>query len=526
MTGTAKQTYEKLKRKMERPHLVLATAWDILSDGIKNFSANGNTNQAAAISLYAMLSFVPLFILTLLIASYIFSSHPNIQNELIEKIRGFHPYVSESLLSQLGPMEQKKQLLGWVGIISLIWSSAMIFSAIETAMNIIFRSRGRRNYFASNLLAIGMIPMGWAVGIASVGITYISTTIVKQPPLFSNEFMIIPFLHGALFSYVLPYMLTVAFFTVVYKIIPTGKVSWRSALTGAAIFSALMEIAKYFFAWYVSGDKKYNVIFGSLETVVILVLWVFYVALILLFCAELISSYQRRNLILLEKAFLKPRKKIMKIEERLFRKFGRMYPKDAYVFRQGDTGQEMYYILMGNMRVEKTAGQIKKVLAEMGPGEYFGEMAALIEAPRTASVQATEDSNVAVIDSDTFRSLLRESGDVSLFMLKEFSIRIRETGNALGELTQAWTRLITVLYFLMKWPMPGDGDPLHELAMYTRKEPVEIQQVLWDLRDQGVVAIEDGHVSDFSKERAWELLNDQVFFSERRLERRELNVHI
>jgi len=39
MTGTAKQTYEKLKRKMERPHLVLATAWDILSDGIKNFSA-------------------------------------------------------------------------------------------------------------------------------------------------------------------------------------------------------------------------------------------------------------------------------------------------------------------------------------------------------------------------------------------------------------------------------------------------------------------------------------------------------
>jgi len=56
----------------------------------------------------------------------------------------------------------------------------MIFSAIETAMNIIFRSRGRRNYFASNLLAIGMIPMGWAVGIASVGITYISTTIVNN----------------------------------------------------------------------------------------------------------------------------------------------------------------------------------------------------------------------------------------------------------------------------------------------------------------------------------------------------------
>jgi membrane protein len=473
-----------------------------------------------------MLSFIPLFILTMLIAGYIFSSHPNIQNELIEKIRGFHPYISESLFSQLGPMEQKKQLLGWVGIISLIWSSAMIFSAIETAMNMIFRSRGRRNYFVSNLLAIAMIPMGWAVGVASVGITYVSTTLAKQPLLFSKEFMIIPFLHGALFRYVLPYMLTVAFFTIVYKIIPTGKVSLRGALTGAAIFSVLMEVAKHFFTWYVSDDKKYNVIFGSLETVVILVLWVFYVALILLFCAELISSYQRRNLILLEKAFLKPRKKIMKIEERLFRKFGRMFTKDTYVFRQGDTGQEMYYILMGNMRVEKTAGQIKKVLAEMGPGEYFGEMAALIEAPRTASVQATEDSNVAVIDGGTFRSLLRESGDVSLFMLKEFSNRIKQTGNALGELTQSWTRLITVLYFLVKWPLPDNQDPLDELARFARKELVEIQQVLWDLRDHGVITTRDGHVSDFSKERAWELLNDQVFFSERRLERREINVQI
>ncbi|MGZ3580153.1 MAG: Crp/Fnr family transcriptional regulator, partial [Syntrophales bacterium] len=205
---------------------------------------------------------------------------------------------------------------------------------------------------------------------------------------------------------------------------------------------------------------------------------------------------------------------------------GHMYPKDTYVFRQGDAGQDIYYILAGNMRVEKSAGQIKKVLAEMGPGEYFGEMAALIEAPRTASVQATEDSNVAVIDRDTFRSLLRESGDVSLFMLKEFSNRIRQTGNALGELTQSWIRLVAVLYFLMKWPLPDNQDPLDELARYARKEPVEIQKVLWDLRDQGVITVRDRHVADFSKERAWELLNDQVLFAERRMERRELNIHI
>jgi len=511
---------------MERPHLVLATAWDILWDAIKNYKYNGNANQAAAISLYSILSFIPLFILTILVASYIFGARPAVQHELMETIRGFNPYFSESLLQQLGHIEQKKQVLGWVGIISLIWFSAMIFNVIEKAMNIIFRSRKYRNYFVSKLLAISMIPMGWTVGIVSVGITYMSTLLAEQQLLSSKQFIILPFLHGALFRYILPYLLIVTFFTIVYKVIPTEKVSIGSALTGAAIFSALTEIAKHFFTWYVSNYTRYHVIFGSLETVVILVIWVFYVALILLFCAELISSYQRRNLILLEKAFLKPRKKIMKIEERLFRKFGRMYPKGTYIFKQGDTGRDMYYILMGNVRVEKIAGQVKKALAEMGPGDYFGEMAALIDTPRTASVQATEDSSVAVIDGNTFRNLLRESGEVSLFMLKEFSNRIRQTGTLLGELTQSWIRLIAVFYFCYKWPLTDIKNPLDELAKYTRKEPIEIQHVLWDLRDQGVITIRDGHVSEFSKERAWEFLNEQVFFSERRLERRELEIHI
>lgn len=216
----------------------------------------------------------------------------------------------------------------------------------------------------------------------------------------------------------------------------------------------------------------------------------------------------------------------MKIDERLFRKFGRMYPRGTYIFRQGDTGQEMYYILMGNVRVEKITGQVKKALAEMGPGEYFGEMAALIDATRTASVQATEDSNVAVIDSNTFRNLLRESGEVSLFMLKEFSNRIRQTGTVLGELTQSWTRLIAILYFLYEWPLPDGKSPLDELARYTRKDPFEIQQVLWELRNQGIITIRDGSVSEFSKERAWEFLNEQVFFPERRSEKRYLEIHI
>ena len=525
MPGNVKHKYQESIHHVRSPRLLFSAAWDILCDAIKNCRNNSDTNQAAAISLYGILSFIPLFILTLIVADHFFGAYPNVQREVIEAIQGFNPFFSESLLTQLGRLEQKKQVFGWIGILSLVWSSAMIFNSIETAMTRIFHSRRRRNYLLSKLLAVSMIPAGWAVCTVSIRITYISIIMAKQPVL-SGEHIILPFLHGGLMRYVLPYLIMVAFFTIVYKVIPPVKVGLGSALAGAAAFSALMEIVKHFFMWYVSNYTHYNVIFGSLETVVILMIWVFYVALILLFCAELLSSYQRRNIILLEKAFLQSKKNIMKIEERLFRKFGRIYPKGTYIFKEGDRGQEMFYILMGKVRVEKNAGQVKKVLTEMGPGNYFGEMAALTHAPRTASAFAAENSNVAVISDDTFRNLLRESVGVSLFMLKEFSNRLKYTNKSLEELTQSSIKQTVLHYFLSEWPLPHDRNPLEELCRYTRKEPGEIQQVLRDLNARHIITIHDGKITEFRKEMVWDLLNEQVFFSERRAERRPIDIYI
>jgi membrane protein len=490
--------------------LRFASARDMLSDAIRNYRTNGDTNQAAAIALYAILSIIPLFILTFLLVGQTFSADPGIQKKILEGIRQFIPFFSGELLTQFGQIEGKKELLGWAGIISLIWFSAMIFSAIETAMNIIFRSKTYRNYFLAKLLAIAMIPLGWTVGILSVGITYVAVILSRQPLLLPGGVFFLPEVYGIFFRYLIPYLFTVLFFTFVYKVIPSGKVSLKSALIGSAIFSTLMEIAKQFFTWYIASYTRYDVIFGSLEAVVILVVWVFYVALILLFCAELISSYQRRDMILLEKALLKHRSGRMQIDERLFRKFGRLYGPDEYIFREGDIAQDIFYILSGRVRMEKNAGQAKKALAEMGPGEYFGEMAALIHAPRTASARSLEESNIAVVNGDKLRNLLHESDDVSLFMLKEFSNRMRHTNESLEILTQSWVRLMATLYFFRMWPLPDDRDPEAELARITGKETAEIHEVLAELGRRGVLTFSGERVTGFSRNDALRLLDEEA----------------
>jgi len=504
MNQTKEQVADPLFLPPQPFRMFAAGLKDTLADSIDHYRNNGDANQAAAMALYAILSFIPLFILTILVISHLFGAHPEIQKEMIDGFRNFHPFFSGELMSQLGRIEEKRQVLGWVGFLSLIWSASMIFGVIETALNRIFHSSSNRNYFLSKLLALSMIPLAWAVGMVSVGITYLATLLAERSILSTLMPYGLTFLNSLLLGYLVPFLIVVLFSMVAYRIIPTRKIALGSAVVGSFVFAILMEVAKHFFTWYVAHYTRYNVIFGSLETIVILVIWVFYVALIFLFCAELVAAYERRDLILLEKALLKTGKKSAGVDERLYRRFGRFYPRGTYLFREGDTGREMYYLLNGRVRVEKEAGQVKKTLAELGQGEYIGEMATLIEAPRTASVVTVQDSRIAVIDDRTFRNLLRESDQIALFMLKEFSRRIRHTNEALDDLTQSWTRLAVLLFFYTAWPLKGERDPAVELAVCTGKDLDDIREVIVGLAEMGVLKMEGGVVTDFRKDAAWD----------------------
>ena len=80
----------------DRLRLGLTSFLDILGDAIRNYRINGDTNQAAAIALYGILSIIPLFILTLLVVGSLFSANPEIEQKLIEGIRQFIPSFSGS----------------------------------------------------------------------------------------------------------------------------------------------------------------------------------------------------------------------------------------------------------------------------------------------------------------------------------------------------------------------------------------------------------------------------------------------
>ncbi len=85
--------------------------------------------------------------------------------------------------------------------------------------------------------------------------------------------------------------------------------------------------------------------------------------------------------------------------------FSRRFAAGEEIFRMGDRGRNAYIIEHGNVEVSATRDGENVVIAELGKGEIFGEMSMIDDAPRSAPVTATEDTEVVVIERARWRTL-------------------------------------------------------------------------------------------------------------------------
>ena len=109
----------------------------------------------------------------------------------------------------------------------------------------------------------------------------------------------------------------------------------------------------------------------------------------------------------------------------------RRYTTDEVVFEQGEEGLGMYVVVEGKVQVSTHNGNGEKPLAELGNGQFFGELALLDGAPRTATVRAKEPCRLIGFFRTEFLELLETNGrtgtKISLELARISSARLRQT---------------------------------------------------------------------------------------------------
>jgi len=122
------------------------------------------------------------------------------------------------------------------------------------------------------------------------------------------------------------------------------------------------------------------------------------------------------------------RRSIMRMGE-----LGRFYPEGETIFSEGDSGDNMYVVQSGKVAVTKksAAGEIR--LAELGPGEIFGEMVMFGSNIRSATVRSIEEVRVMTIDRKIFMQKIHEDPSLAIRIMEKMSQRIRTLNDELAE---------------------------------------------------------------------------------------------
>ncbi len=187
----------------------------------------------------------------------------------------------------------------------------------------------------------------------------------------------------------------------------------------------------------------------------------------------------------------------MSAEETLFQKFGKELPRGTVLFREGEPGKEMFVLQSGRIAISKKVRDVEKVLAVLGPGEFFGEMAIIANKPRAATATVEEEAKLLVIDPKMFENMIRGNSEIAVRMIKKLADRLAEADTQIESLLIAdpSSRVVHhLLHLAQTRGRPGDDGvevdfPVRELPRELAVGEPAIRLTLDRLSRAGLVVV-------------------------------------
>lgn len=267
----------------------IARCGRLLWSALRRFDRDKGFFLSAAVAFSILLSLIPLCLLLLSILGARLSNDAEVADHLGRFFRNLTPDLDPEITGSLLGIVRHRRIAGVVGLAGLAWASTMVFGSLRISLNVIFgvaRSRGTLRALAVDLL---MILLSGSLLIASMLLT---SWINVLQSFGARHLPEVGPLASFLLKYPAPLFFTFLMCFMVYKIAPNRRMPVRPALQAAVFTALLWEVAKQFFSWYVLHLGRYSLIYGSLSTAAIFVLWIYYSAIIFLLGAQVAATIE------------------------------------------------------------------------------------------------------------------------------------------------------------------------------------------------------------------------------------------
>jgi len=250
---------------------------------LKKFNDDHGFFLSSGITFNLLICLVPFILLILaLLGTYLYNVR-EVLNHIKSYLENVFPTLDPRIMKNILRIIRDRKIVGILGIGGLIWTSTWVFSSLRTALNIVFQVKQSRSILRGKTIDLLMILL--AGTFLLIGMIFTSVITVFQGYHF-DPFLNLVSIIRFIIKYLIPFFFTFWMCFLIYKIIPNKKIHFKTALQAAFFTSLFWEVAKQLLGWFVLHLGRFSVVYGSLSTLAIFFLWIYYSSVILILGGE------------------------------------------------------------------------------------------------------------------------------------------------------------------------------------------------------------------------------------------------
>jgi len=244
-------------------------------------------HRAAAVAYYAFVSVFPLLLGIIAILGFVLPSI-NLQEELLKYVGENIPGATNILKQNIDSIIQSRGAVGVISIIIFFWGASAMFSAVHLSINRAWDISRYKPFFIRKARELGMALSTGILFLLSLGASALISILRGVFDMPAADLIIVN-----IGSRVVAFLLMMAVFLLLYKTVPNTRTYWRNVWPGALLAAIFFEIARTLFVIYIENFANYQLIYGSLASIIVLLVWIYYSAFIMILGAEFTYQYGR-----------------------------------------------------------------------------------------------------------------------------------------------------------------------------------------------------------------------------------------
>lgn len=405
----------------------LRTFFQSLFISLGLFNRNSLATYAAACAFGFFFSMLPVLLMILIVLIRFLHTEQTIISQLYQYVAVL---IDESQFNNLVQSALEVRNVGIFEIItalSILWLARRFFFSATQSFRRIFHNKTQNRGFMFNLWAI-LGEVIFVIGIAIlIALLYTIRSLINTSFLETN----FPWMQSKVVPILIALLPSIAMFlsvSITYRVVPGTKppkhICFLAALCTTLIFWGIQKCFGLFL-----NITRYNLVYGVLSNIIVLLLEVSIFFQVYLFFAQYIYVSQFFDTLLLAELYLLPERKdtaifaglrrILFIRPEKFLKQGsniRNYSQGDTIYSIGDIEKSVFYIIEGSVEVSR-----ENHVEYEYKGDFFGETSILMNKPRDSTAIANTDVQLLVVEQEKFEELLTSNTVVAQKVLSRIS---------------------------------------------------------------------------------------------------------